>query len=47
MSLDTLTMYLDDLIRMGFVSKQEGKDGKPYYKLTELGLKSGLRDFSN
>ena len=47
MTLGGLTMYLEDLVRMGFVSEQKGKDGKFGYKLTELGIKSGLKDLPN
>ena len=41
MSLEDLSMYLEDLKRMGFVSEYI-KNGQKYYKLTELGIKSGL-----
>jgi len=41
MSLDDLSMYIDDLKRMGFVSEYV-KNGQKYYELTELGIKSGL-----
>ena len=45
MTLGGLTVYLEDLVQMGFVSEYN-KDGKRYYKLTEMGVKSGLRDLS-
>jgi len=41
MSLEDLSMYLEDLKRMGFVSEYI-KNGQKYYELTELGIKSGL-----
>ena len=41
MSLEDLSMYIEDLIRMGFVSQHE-KGGRKFYKLTPLGKKSGL-----
>jgi hypothetical protein len=44
MTLGDLTMYLEDLLRMGFVSESMGDDGKLRYKLTELGIKSGLQE---
>jgi len=47
MTLGDLTMYLEDLIRMGFVSEHMGEEGQLYYKLTDLGVKSGLEDFQN
>jgi len=47
MTLGDLTMYLEDLIRMGFVSEHMGEEGKLNYKLTELGIKSGLEDLPN
>ena len=47
MTLGTLTMYLKDLAKMGFVSEHVGDDGKQYYELTELGKKSGLADLPN
>jgi predicted transcriptional regulator len=43
MTLDGLTVYLEDLMKMGFVSKYY-KNKKVYYKLTDLGLRSGLKD---
>ena len=46
-TLGDLTMYLKDLVRMGFVLEHVGDDGKLYYKLTELGKKSGLEDLPN
>ena len=46
MSLGDLIMYLEDLFRMGLVSKQQSEDGKLNYKLTELGEKSGLEDLT-
>jgi len=45
MTLGGLTVYLRDLVQMGFVCEYN-KDGKVYYKLTEMGVKSGLKDFS-
>ena len=41
MSIEDLTMYLEDLKRMGFVSEYIKNDQK-YFELTELGIKSGL-----
>jgi DNA-binding PadR family transcriptional regulator len=46
-TLGDLTMYLKDLVRMGFVFEHVDEDGKLYYKLTELGEKSGLGDLPN
>ena len=43
MTLGGLTVYLEDLIQMGLVSKFS-KNGKYHYKLTEMGIKSGLKD---
>ena len=43
MTLGGLTVYLEDLVQMGFVY-EHCKDGKVYYKLTEMGVKSGLKD---
>jgi predicted transcriptional regulator len=43
MTLGGLTVYLEDLVQMGFVYEY-CKDEKVYYKLTEMGVKSGLRD---
>jgi predicted transcriptional regulator len=43
MTLDGLTIYLEDLIKMGFVSKNY-KNKKAHYKLTQLGIRSGLKD---
>ena len=43
MTLGGLTVYLRDLVQMGFVCEYN-KDGKVYYKLTEIGVKSGLKD---
>jgi len=43
MALGNLTMYLIDLIKMGFVSEHTDDKGTQYYKLTELGEKSGLK----
>jgi predicted transcriptional regulator len=43
MTLGGLAVYLENLIKMGFVSEYN-KDGKVYYKLTEMGVKSGLKD---
>jgi len=45
MTLGGLTVYLEDLVQMGFLSEYT-KDGKLYYKLTEMGVKSGLKDLS-
>ena len=45
MTLGGLTVYLENLVKMGLVSECN-KDGKMYYKLTEMGVKSGLKDFS-
>jgi predicted transcriptional regulator len=42
MTLDGLTIYLEDLIKMGFVSKNY-KNKKAHYKLTQLGIRSGLK----
>jgi len=41
MSLDDLSMYIEDLKKMGFVSEHL-KNGKKSYQLTDLGKKSGL-----
>lgn len=41
MSLEDLSMYIEDLKRMGFVSEYF-KNGQKYYQLTDLGQKSGL-----
>ena len=43
MSLEDLSMYLEDLKKMGFVSEYL-KDGKKYFQLTEMGKKSGLNN---
>jgi predicted transcriptional regulator len=43
MTLDGLIVYLEDLMKMGFVSKNY-KNEKAYYKLTDLGIRSGLKD---
>jgi predicted transcriptional regulator len=43
MTLGILSRYLGDLIKMGFVSEHTDSDGNKYYKLTELGEKSGLK----
>lgn len=40
-------MYLEDLLRMGFVSESKNEKGKTIYKLTELGRMSGLKDIPN
>ena len=45
MSIDDLSMYIDDLVRMGFVSENY-KDGKKFFKLTSLGKRSGLVDLT-
>ena len=45
--LGDLTMYIDDLLKMGFISQQKDEDGKNFYKLTDLGIKSGLKDIQN
>ncbi len=45
MTLGGLTVYLKDLVQMGFVCEYN-KDGKVYYKLTEIGVKSGLKDLT-
>ena len=42
-TIEGLSAYLKDLVQMGFVS-EFSKNGKLYYKLTEIGLKSGLKD---
>jgi predicted transcriptional regulator len=47
MTIENLSVYHDDLIKMGFVSKHIDDNGTQYYKLTKLGEKSGLKDFSN
>ena len=47
MELQDLKMYLEDLLRMGFVSKQIDSEGKPHYTLTDLGLQSGMKDLPN
>jgi len=41
MSLEDLSMYIEDLKRMGFVYEHL-ENGKKLYKLTEQGIKSGL-----
>lgn len=43
MTLDDLSMYIKDLHRMGFVTEHV-EDDKIHYKLTDLGIKSGLQD---
>ena len=47
MTLEDLSLYIDDLMKMGFVTEQKNKEGKTDYKLTELGIKSGLNNFTN
>jgi predicted transcriptional regulator len=42
MTLEELTAYLEDLIRMGFVSEYTNQQGTPCYKLTKLGEKAGI-----
>ena len=44
MTLEELASYLDDLIRMGFVSEHFDEDGKKYHKLTDMGKRSGLEE---
>jgi len=41
MSLEDVSMYIEDLKRMGFVYEHL-ENGKKLYKLTEQGKKSGL-----
>lgn len=43
MTIEGLATYLEDLVQMGFVS-EFSKNGKLYYKLTEMGAKSGLKN---
>jgi len=43
-SVDGLTGYIEDLIRMEFVTKYTGKDGAVLYKLTDLGKKAGIAE---
>ena len=45
MTLGDLTIYLEDLVRMGFVPEYN-KDGKWYYELSDMGVKFGLKDLS-
>jgi hypothetical protein len=47
MSIGNLSIYRNDLIKMGFISEHVDDIGTQYYKLTKLGVKSGLKDFSN
>ena len=47
MNLEDLLMYHEDLIKMGFISEKMGEDGLASYKLTELGIKSGLESLPN
>jgi hypothetical protein len=42
MTLEDLTAYIEDLTRMGFVSKYINHEGTPCYKLTKLGEKAGI-----
>jgi hypothetical protein len=42
MTLEDLTAYIEDLIRMGFVLKYINHEGTPCYKLTKLGEKAGI-----
>ena len=42
--LGDLAMYLEDLLKMGFVSEDKNEKGEITYKLTELGRMSGLKD---
>ena len=44
--LGDLTMYLEDLLKMGFVYECKNEKGKTIYKLTELGRMSGLKEIS-
>ena len=44
MTLEDLAMYIKDLHRMGFVTEHVGEDKQIHYKLTDLGVKSGLQD---
>ena len=44
--LGDLTMYLEDLLKMGFVSESKNEKGEVMYKLTELGRMSGLKEIS-
>jgi len=46
MTLGKLTMYLNDLVKMGLVSEHVDDDGKQFYKLTKLGEMSGLEGWS-
>ena len=46
-SLENLGIYRNDLIKMGFVSEHVDENGNSYFKLTELGKKSGLKEYSN
>jgi predicted transcriptional regulator len=46
MMLGDTTMYLENLVKMGFVSKHVSGE-KTSYMLTELGEKSGLEDLPN
>ena len=45
--LGDLTMYLEDLLKMGFVCEDKNEKGEIIYKLTELGRMSGLKEISN
>ena len=45
--LGDLTMYLEDLLKMGFVIEEKNEKGEIIYKLTELGRMSGLKEISN
>lgn len=45
MNLENLAAYVEDLLKMGFVSQYVDEKGNQKYKLTKLGEKSGLKDF--
>ncbi len=47
MNLGNLTMYLEDLVKMGFASEHIDAQGKQQFQLTELGKKSGLEGLQN
>ena len=45
--LGDLTMYFEDLLKMGFVSEDKNEKGEVIYKLTELGKMLGLKEISD
>lgn len=45
--LANLVMYTEVLLKMGFISQHKNESGKNYYKLTSLGIQSGLKNPQN